>query len=121
MSASTTTGLIDMATLERVAPVIRLTAHPLRLRIIDYLRREGGPRCVTDIGEALGSDQSVTSQQLRILRDQGVLAARRDGCHVFYNIMDPSVLLLLDCIREHHCCGSLNDPDAARSAAQTAH
>ena len=121
MSASTTTGLIDMETLERVAPVIRLTAHPLRLRIIDYLRREGGPRCVTDIGEALGSDQSVTSQQLRILRDQGVLCARRDGCHMFYNITDPSVLLLLDCIREHHCCRSSDGPTAARSAAQTAH
>jgi ArsR family transcriptional regulator len=95
------TGLIDMETLERVAPIIRNAAHPLRLRVLDYLRREDEPRTVTRIMEAAGAEQAVVSQQLRILKDQGILTARRQGNFVYYALADRSVLHLLDCIRQH--------------------
>jgi len=97
--------LIDMETLERVAPIIRNVAHPLRLRILDYLNREGEPRSVSDIMEAAGAGQAIVSQQLRILKDQGVLSARREGNYVLYAIADRSVLLLLDCIHHHQNSG----------------
>jgi ArsR family transcriptional regulator len=93
--------LIDMETLERVAPIIRNAAHPLRLRILDYLQNEGAARTVGQIIEAAGAEQAVVSQQLRILKDQGILAARREGNYIFYDIANRSVLLLLDCIRTH--------------------
>jgi ArsR family transcriptional regulator len=96
-----TNQLIDMETLERVAPVIRNAAHPLRLRILDYLQNEGGPRTVSQIVEASGASQAIVSQQLRILKDQGTLSARRDGSYVLYDIAERSVLGLLDCIRSH--------------------
>lgn len=104
MSALTTAPLIDMETLARVAPVIRLAAHPLRLRIVDFLRREGAPRSVSEIIGITGAGQAVVSQQLRILKDQRILGARRIGSFIEYEIADPSVLLLLECIRRHHCC-----------------
>ena len=93
--------LIDMETLERVAPIIRHAAHPIRLRVLDYLRQQGRPCTVTEITGAAGAAQAIVSQQLRILKDQGVLAARRQGSSVFYEVADRSVLLLLDCIRQH--------------------
>jgi ArsR family transcriptional regulator len=92
-------ALIDMETLERVAPIIRNVAHPLRLRILDYLDQQGEPRSVTSIIEITGAEQAIVSQQLRILRDQGVLTAKREGNFVLYSIADRSVLLLLECIR----------------------
>jgi len=95
------TSLIDMETLERVAPIIRNAAHPLRLRILDYLDKEGEPRSVSDIMEAAGAGQAIVSQQLRILKDQGVLRAKREGNFVLYDIADRSVLFLLECIRQH--------------------
>lgn len=94
--------LIDMETLERVAPIIRNVAHPLRLRIIDFLERQGDHKSVSEIIEATGASQAIVSQQLRILKDQGVLAAKREGNYVMYGISDRSVLLLLECIRKHH-------------------
>ena len=93
-------GLVDMTVLERVAPVIRTAAHPLRLRILDYLRHVAEPRTVTQIIAACGVEQAIVSQQLRILKDRGILAARRKGTFIYYSIADPSVLFLLDCIRE---------------------
>jgi DNA-binding transcriptional ArsR family regulator len=93
--------LIDMETLERVAPVIRNAAHPLRLRILDYLQHEGEARTVGQIVKAAGAGQAVVSQQLRILKDQGILLARREGNYVLYDIANRSVLHLLECIRRH--------------------
>jgi len=98
---STSVRLIDMETLERVAPIIRNAAHHLRLRILDYLQCEGEPRTVTQITESANAEQAVVSQQLRILKDQGIVSARRDGNFVLYDVSNRSVLRLLDCIREH--------------------
>ena len=93
--------MIDLETLERVAPIISNTAHPIRLRILDFLKQQGRPCTVTQITEAAGAAQAIVRQQLRILKDQGVLSAKRDGNFVLYDIAEPSVLLLLDCIRQH--------------------
>lgn len=93
--------LIPMELLERVAPIIRNVAHPLRLRILDYLDHQGEPCSVSDIMAASGAGQAIVSQQLRILKDQGVLTAKREGNFVLYGIADRSVLLLLECIRHH--------------------
>lgn len=93
--------LIPMETLETVTPMLRAVAHPIRLRILDYLRNEGEPRSVSDIERACGAQQAVVSQQLRILKDQGVLSSQRQGNFVFYGVASPSVLLILDCIRLH--------------------
>ncbi len=94
-------ALIDMETLERVAPIIRNAAHPIRLRILDFLRQQDRPCTVTEITGAAGIGQALVSQQLRILKDQQVLSARREGNYVLYALADRSVLLLLDCIRQH--------------------
>jgi ArsR family transcriptional regulator len=93
--------LIDMETLERLAPVIRHAAHPLRLRILDYLRYEGEPRTVTQIVQAAGAEQAIVSQQLRILKDQGIVSAQRSGNFMLYEVTNRNVLLLLECIRRH--------------------
>lgn len=103
---STDTGascsnLISMEELEQVTPMLRAVAHPVRLRILDYLRQEDAPRSVSDIEKAARVPQAVVSQQLRILRDQSVLTARRSGNFVFYEIAAPEVFLILDCIRSH--------------------
>ncbi len=90
---------ISMESLKRVAPIIRNVAHPMRLRIVDYLNQQGKPCSVSDIMEATEAGQAVVSQQLRILKDQGVLKAKREGNFVLYDISDRSVLLLLECIR----------------------
>ena len=90
-----------METLERVAPIIRNAAHPIRLRVLDFLRQQGQACTVTQITGAAGASQAIVSQQLRILKDQGVLSAKRDGNFMFYDVVDRSVLLLLDCIRQH--------------------
>lgn len=91
-------GLLDMDTLEEVTPTLRTLAHPLRLRILDILRR--GERSVGEIADSLEKPQALTSHHLGIMRNSGVISARRDGPNVFYRVEKKASLSLLVCIRK---------------------
>jgi len=99
MDQATQTGRrIDDEVLERAARVIRILGHPLRLRLLEAL--EAGERNVADLQLEVGSPQALVSQQLAILRAEGVVARRRDGPRVYYRIVEPKVSHILDCIRQ---------------------
>ena len=107
--------LVPMAVLELVVPVIRAAAHPLRLRIVDYLDHAGEPRAVGDIVAACEAGQAFVSQQLRILKDQGVLSCERHGNRVLYSIANPAILHLIECIRAHQgSCALSPEPMSAQ-------
>lgn len=92
--------LLEVSVLERVAPVIRAAAHPVRLRILDYLDLANEPKNVSEITNVCHVPASFVSQQLRILKDQGILGCRRRGNHVYYFIANRAILHLLACIRQ---------------------
>ena len=84
---------------EHVAEVLRAVAHPARLQIVELL--VPGEMCVGDIVEAVGEKQAITSQQLNMMKDKGVLGSRRDGSKIYYHIENKNVIRLLDCIYDH--------------------
>jgi ArsR family transcriptional regulator len=90
---------MDNKVAEHVAEVMKAVAHPVRLQIVELLEKR--EMCVGDIVEALGGKQAITSQQLNMMRDRGVLSCRRDGNKVFYRIEDTNVIKLLACISDH--------------------
>lgn len=77
--------------------MIRVLGHPIRLRIVEALER--GECCVSELQGALGIPQAVMSQQLARMRAAGILRCRRDGVNMRYEIADPRVLLMLNCLR----------------------
>jgi ArsR family transcriptional regulator len=86
-------------TAEHVAEVLKALAHPVRLQIVEML--EKGEMCVSDIVEALHGKQAITSQQLNMMKDKGVLGCRREGARVYYHIENKNVIKLLNCIYDH--------------------
>ena len=91
--------MIDNKTAKYVARILKSLAHPVRLQIVNAL--ESGEKCVSEIVEAVGGKQSITSQQLNMMRDKGALSCRREGSKVFYRIENESVIKLLGCIYDH--------------------
>jgi ArsR family transcriptional regulator len=80
------------------AQFFRALAHPTRIRILEALvRRE---RTVQELQEQLTLDQPVVSQQLAVLRHQGIVSARKEGSSVRYALRDPLVGSLLDVARQ---------------------
>ena len=87
---------------EDTAHVLRCLGHPLRLRILDVLEKDG--ECtVTQIYEALQVEQAVASQHLTTMWDKGILQRRKDGVHVYYSIGDERALKVLACVRQANC------------------
>jgi ArsR family transcriptional regulator len=69
-------------------------SHPARLHILDELRRDEA--CVCHLQTVLGRPQAYVSQQLRVLREAGVIVDRKDGLMVYYRLADDQVERLLD-------------------------
>jgi ArsR family transcriptional regulator len=77
----------------RAAPLFAALADSTRLAILERLRL--GERCVVELCADVGAGQSLISFHLKVLRDAGVVFARRDGRTVWYTL-DPSGLARLD-------------------------
>ncbi len=90
---------MDIRVAQNVAEVLKAVAHPVRLQIVELLEHK--EMCVSDIVDALGGKQAITSQQLTMMKDKGVLSRRRDGTKVFYRIEDKNVIKLLHCMYDH--------------------
>jgi ArsR family transcriptional regulator len=83
-----------------LAEVLKAVAHPLRLRIIAILVE--GDEHVTGLSARLGADQAIVSQQLRILRHNGLVAADREGGFATYRLVERNLAGLVHCMEN---CG----------------
>jgi len=92
-------NLIPMARLERAAEVLRVLAHPHRLRICDLLLQGRVP--VMAIADHLGIPHNAASQHLNIMKAHGIVGCCRRGKEVYYEVVDPRPAWLLGCIRDH--------------------
>lgn len=80
--------------LAKMARVFAALSDPARLRILGCLR--SGPRSVGEIQRLCRLKQANTSKHLRVLRQVGVAAPRRQGTSVRYEIIDKRMFELCD-------------------------
>ncbi|MCC5466290.1 ArsR/SmtB family transcription factor [Pelosinus baikalensis] len=73
--------------------LFKVLAHPARIQILKLL--ESDERCVCELIEEMGVEQSNLSQHLSILKKQGLIASRKDGTRVFYTALYPTVIEIL--------------------------
>jgi DNA-binding transcriptional ArsR family regulator len=85
---------------ERLAEAMRAFGSASRLRLLwALLERE---RTVEELVATVAMEQSAVSHQLRLLRQQRLVAVRRDGRHAFYRLHDHHLPDLLSAMRHHH-------------------
>ena len=73
----------------RISATLKLLAHPERLRILDALRHDA--ECVCHLEVLLNKPQPYVSQQLRLLRELGVIADEKAGNNVYYRLADRQI------------------------------
>jgi ArsR family transcriptional regulator len=66
------------------AEVAKALAHPSRLLMLDAL--QDGERCVCELTELVGADQSTVSKHLAVLKQAGLVDDRKDGVMTFYRL-----------------------------------
>jgi ArsR family transcriptional regulator len=90
---------MQMTLQEWKADFFKALAHPARIRILEYLRE--GEKSAGEMLDALGLEQSNGSQHLAVLRNKGILVARREGANVLYSVRDPMLYQILDLLRHY--------------------
>ena len=80
---------------------LKVLANEDRLLLLCQLSQ--GEMCVGDLEEALGIRQPTLSQQLGVLRNEGVVSTRREGKNIFYSVADARLLKVLEVLYRLYC------------------
>ena len=80
---------------------LKLLANEDRLLLLCQLSR--GERSVGELEQQLGIRQPTLSQQLGVLRSEGVVSTRRQGKNIFYSVTDPALLEILALLYLLYC------------------
>ncbi len=80
------------------ASICQTLANAKRLEIIDQLR--SGEMPVTVLAEALEISQANLSQHLAVMRQNGIVATRREGLNVYYRLSNPKITQACDLMRQ---------------------
>jgi DNA-binding transcriptional ArsR family regulator len=103
---------IPLETLESAAAVLRVLAHPQRLRMVELLL--DGPRAVGQLAQAVGLAPAAVSQHLNNMRAHGIVDCHRVGHQVHYQVVNANAKQLIKCLRQYgDGCGLMRGSERA--------
>ena len=82
----------------QVARIGKVVCHGHRLELLEYLAQ--GERTVEALTKLTGLSVANTSQHLRVMRQSGLVEARKDGLYVYYSLADDEIVRLLSSMRK---------------------
>src|SRR5262245_3136834 len=80
---------VDQAT--RLAAVARALSDPIRVQLVDVLRRHAGKVCVCELTPLFDVSQPTVSHHLKVLREAGLVDVERRGLWSFYYVIHDSL------------------------------
>ena len=88
---------LSIEKMERVAFILKTTAHPTRIAIVQLLAAHES-LSVNDISERLNVEQSLASHHLSGMKLKGILSSHREGKNVFYALKMREVIDVIQCL-----------------------
>lgn len=96
---------IDLESLRRSADsacrLMKVLSNPDRLLLLCQLSQ--GEKRVGELEELVGISQPTLSQQLGVLREEGLVNTRRDGKNIYYEIASPQAMAVMNVLFEQFC------------------
>ncbi len=71
----------------RMAAVAKALGDPIRLQLVDVLRRDAGKVCVCELVPLFDISQPTLSHHLKKLRDAGIVDSERQGLWAYYYVI----------------------------------
>jgi ArsR family transcriptional regulator len=78
---------IERADAVRVAQVAKALADPVRVQLVDVLRKHAGKVCVCELVPLFDLSQPTVSHHLKVLRDAGIVGSERQGLWAYYFVI----------------------------------
>ena len=71
----------------RLAAVAKALGDPVRVQLVDVLRKHAGKVCVCELVPLFDLSQPTVSHHLKVLRDAGIVASERQGLWAYYYVV----------------------------------
>ena len=84
-----------------VSALLKILSHPKRLLILCQLVEQ--ERAVGDLAALVGAREAAVSQQLTLLRKDGMVTTRRDGRTIFYRLARTDLKSLIGFLYATYC------------------
>jgi ArsR family transcriptional regulator len=78
---------VDRAQAVRMAEIAKALGDPIRLQLVDVLRRHAGHVCVCELLPLFDISQPTLSHHLKKLRDAGIVASEKRGLWAYYYVL----------------------------------
>ena len=78
---------VERAQAARMASVAKALGDPIRLQLIDVLRKHAGKVCVCELVPLFDLSQPTVSHHLKVLRDAGLVDSERQGLWAYYYVI----------------------------------
>ena len=72
---------------DRMARIAKAIGDPVRLQLVDVLRRHAGKVCVCELVPLFDLSQPTVSHHLKVLRDAGIVGSEREGLWAYYYVI----------------------------------
>ena len=89
------------ASATRACRLMKVLSNPDRLMLLCQLSQ--GEKRVGELEEMSGITQPTLSQQLTVLREEALVATRRDGKNIYYRIDSQATLAIMNGLYEQFC------------------
>ena len=71
----------------RMAAVAKALGDPVRIQLVDVLRKHAGKVCVCELVPLFELRQPTVSHHLKVLRDAGIVGSERQGLWAYYFVI----------------------------------
>jgi ArsR family transcriptional regulator len=78
---------VDREAAQRIANVAKAVADPIRVQLLDVLRKHAGKVCVCELVPLFDVSQPTVSHHLKVLREAGLVESERQGLWVYYYVL----------------------------------
>ncbi len=82
---------VDREKAIRMAEVAKAIGDPIRLQLIDVLRKHAGKVCVYELVPLFDVSQSTLSHHLKKLRAAGIVDSERQGLWAYYYVLPDAI------------------------------
>jgi DNA-binding transcriptional ArsR family regulator len=97
MKAKQSIKMTEMGHLQEAAECLRTLAHPVRLRMVQLMLQ--GELTVGELAQACEIPSHMASEHLRMMQHCGFLTRRQDGRKIYYQVSEPAVEQVMNCIQ----------------------
>ena len=77
---------IEREQAERMSTVAKALGDPIRMQLVDVLRKHAGRVCVCELVPLFDLSQPTVSHHLKVLRDAGIVGSERRGLWAYYYV-----------------------------------